>query len=628
MRVLICLALAAVATAIPARAADVTFELETARLALDARGGVSGLTFGDGTAWPGVGQAAFVLETDAGPAPSRQVALDGDLLRVEFENGARAEFRVSRHRSFVLFRLSRLASDRPVRRFRLFALPVPPDATQIPTLGAAQLAGHFAAVMVAEPNVQTVQSRVGIIRGDRAGCKHEFVQQSDQDPKQGRHAARFTASCDATAGGWSVRGLSFAKPLDLTGCRAIRAWVHGDGQGQALKIQLADGRGGHRDDYVTIDFTGWRQMTLAKPALNTLRYDHVTTLNFYYNGLPAGKTVTCLLDDVEALVMRQGREEPVLLEDFESPQSPLWASAANLLQVQTLAAHGIEPAAFAVLACPRGEAMDTIRRFEEAAGLPSPRLGGQWNKTSPWVSRSYLFLTRFKDPQFDEALAIARRGGFHAILLGQESWCRATGHYEINRASFPDGLDGLKRTVKRFQDAGFSVGFHFLGPSIYPPDPYLTPVPDPRLVKGVTAELAAAVDPSADFLPLTAVPSAFPAEDGVYNGKGTILQVGDELIRYGRLSSAPPGFADCQRGHLGTKPAAHAEGAKVSHLMRSYGYHMFDMDTSLLDEVATHFARVANACGIDMIYFDGSERLQGDHWHYNAKLHKIGRAHV
>ena len=49
---------------------------------------------------------------------------------------------------------------------------------------------------------------------------------------------------------------------------------------------------------------------------------------------------------------------------------------------------------------------------------------------------------------------------------------------------------------------------------------------------------------------------------------------------------------------------------------------MFDMDTTLLDEVAANFARVANACDIDMLYFDGSERLQGDHWYYNARLHK------
>ena len=136
-----------------------------------------------------------------------------------------------------------------------------------------------------------------------------------------------------------------------------------------------------------------------------------------------------------------------------------------------------------MIACPRSEALETIRRFEQAAGLPSPRPGGAWNKKSPWIKRSYFFLTQFRESQFDEALAIARRGGFHTILLGQESWCQGTGHYEINRDHFPDGLAGLKRTVAAFQDAGFRVGLHFLGPSIYPPDPYLTPVPDPRLVK-------------------------------------------------------------------------------------------------------------------------------------------------
>ena len=107
-------------------------------------------------------------------------------------------------------------------------------------------------------------------------------------------------------------------------------------------------------------------------------------------------------------------------------------------------------------------------------------------------------------------LAIARRGGFHTILIDQGSWCRSTGHFEVNQANFPDGLEGLVRTVRRFKDAGFRVGFHFLAASIYPPDAYLTPVPDPRLVKGATAKLAADVDPQADFISTTAAPDAFP----------------------------------------------------------------------------------------------------------------------
>ena len=80
------------------------------------------------------------------------------------------------------------------------------------------------------------------------------------------------------------------------------------------------------------------------------------------------------------------------------------------------------------------------------------------------------------------------------ILLGQESWTNGTGHYQINRDCFPEGLAGLKRTLQRFKDAGFHVGLHVLGASIYPPDPYLVPVPDRRLVTGATAALAADVD--------------------------------------------------------------------------------------------------------------------------------------
>jgi hypothetical protein len=276
-----------------------------------------------------------------------------------------------------------------------------------------------------------------------------------------------------------------------------------------------------------------------------------------------------------------------------------------------------------VLVCRRAELLETVRQFEMAAGLPSPAPGGQWNKISPWIHRSYFFLTQFHESQFDQALAIAKRGGFHTILIDQGSWCRSTGHFEVNQANYPDGLEGLVRTVRRFKDAGFRVGFHFLAASIYPPDAYLTPVPDPRLVKGATAKLAADVDPQADFIPTIAAPDAFPAEDGGYTGDGTVLQIGEELIQYAERSlQAPFGFKGCRRGHLGTHAAAHRSGDAVAHLVRAYGYHMFDMDTTLLDEVSTNFARVANACDIDMLYFDGSERLQGDHWYYNARLHK------
>jgi hypothetical protein len=601
--------------------ADTTLDLTTAKISIDGRGIVTGLGFADGAQWPSAGQPAFAVEVDGKTWAPREVEFAGERCRVRFENGAAAEFRVTTGRGFAVFRLTKLEGGQQLARLRLFNLAVPSGARMASTLNGGAHQGHFAAVMAGEPNVNAAPSQWGSSKADRPGCSHEFAR-CDQS-KVGNHAARFTATSNAEPGGWSMRGKNFAVPRDLTGCKAIRAWVHGDGKGQALKIQLFDNAGGYRDNYLTIDFQGWRLVTLTDTPVNSLRYDRVASLRFYYNGMPPGQTVTCLIDQVEAIVDRDGREKVELLEDFEAADCPLWSPPVFLLRAETASDHGLDPAAVGVIACPEAEYLDAIERFAIAAGLPHPCPGGVWNKRSPRIKRSYFFLTDFRESQFDEALTIARRGGFDTILLGQESWAAGTGHYAIDRKRFPDGLEGLKRTLGRFKDAGFHVGLHFLGPSIYPPDTYLVPVPDPRLVHGAVTQLSADVDAKATVLPVAASPEKFPAEDGGYEGSGTVLQVGDELIWYGkRALQAPFGFVECRRGHLGTKPAAHGMGDRVVHLVRAYGYHMFDMDTTLLDEVAGHFAKVANACGIEMIYFDGSEQLQGDHWYYNARLHK------
>ena len=300
----------------------------------------------------------------------------------------------------------------------------------------------------------------------------------------------------------------------------------------------------------------------------------------------------------------------------------VWDASTNRLRVETSAQNGIEPVAFGVIACPEADRFDTIARFEVAASIPSPRPGGVWSKKSPWVKQSYFLLTNFRESQFEEALAMARRGGFSMILFDQESWALGSGHYQINRERFPDGLEGLKRTLQRFKDAGFRVGLHLLPTLIYPPDPYLVPVPDRRLVTGVSTTLAADIDAPATFLPLEAAPEKFPVVDRGY-GRGDVIRIGDELIFYNDLSLEQPfGFVECRRGHFGTKPSAHKKGDRVEHLVRAFAKPMIDMDTSLLDEVAGHFAKVANTCGIDMIYFDGSELVQGDPRYYVARLHK------
>lgn len=597
-----------------------TFDLGTARLVIDARGYATLELAEPGASWPAAAQPLVRLDTESGLLLPESVTAQNEHLTAHFPGGALCEMAVTRGAGFLVFEVTRLEAP-GATRLKLLSLPVPEGAEIMSTLNAASTPTHVAALSAAEINVHAYTQVIGRSDADKAGCSHEFL--PTDEARVGSTAARFTATAGAEAGGWSVVGHDLPRPLDLTGCTAIRAWVHGDAKGQQIKIQLNDGRGGYRDTYIPITFQGWQQVTIDTPALDTLRYDNVATLSIYYNSLPVGESVSCMVDHIEAIVERDGNQEAILLEDFERPDSLFWCAKTQTLNLETLAGHGLLPARFGLLVCSQQEFLDTMERFEIAANLPSPHPDGVWNKRSPWIKRSYLFITRFDASQTDDVIAMARRGGFDMILILQDSWTRATGHFEVNTDSFPGGLDALVDTVQRLKDAGFHVGFHMLGASIYPPDPYLTPVPDPRLVKGPSIQLAADIDDTTDFVPTPAPPEGFPAEDGGYTGDGAVIQIDNELLRYRTLSlEAPTGFAGCTRGHLGTAPAPHARGAAITHIRRAYGYHMYDMDTTLIDEVSTHFARVANACDIDMIYFDGSERLQGDHWYYNAKLHK------
>ena len=296
--------------------ADVRLDLSTATLTLDDRGVVTALAFPDGTRWPGLKQPVFALETASGTVFPKIVKRDGEILKIEFDDGSAASFQLRQEKGLALFRLVSLSARGPVERFRLFRLDVPEQARLGTTLNAGSTDRWAAAVLAAELNVNAYSSSTRAYRADRPGCSHEFTR--TEQAKAGRFAARFTATSDSRSGGWSVQGKPWSSPLDLTGCKAIRAWVHGDGQNEQLKIQLFDGTGGDRDVYIPIDFKGWRLLTLTGSSLSTpCAMTTWPALNLYYNGLPEGRTVSTLIDQIEAMIERGGRQQAVVLEDFE-----------------------------------------------------------------------------------------------------------------------------------------------------------------------------------------------------------------------------------------------------------------------------------------------------------------------
>jgi hypothetical protein len=100
--------------------------------------------------------------------------------------------------------------------------------------------------------------------------------------------------------------------LDISWHKAIAFRVHGDGLGGQLKLQLREGKGA-MDYYVPNKYVGWRYHQLLRPQRDPIDYHRVSSLTFYYNGLPAKKKVACAIDDVKAL---RSVDEPVLVDPY------------------------------------------------------------------------------------------------------------------------------------------------------------------------------------------------------------------------------------------------------------------------------------------------------------------------
>lgn len=282
---------------------------------------------------------------------------------------------------------------------------------------------------------------------------------------------------------------------------------------------------------------------------------------------------------------------------------------------------GTDKAGCALITCPRPRLELTLQEMETAYGIPSPRINGAWPKGSPLMRRSYFFVTDLSEANVDEVIRYAKRGHFGYLLVVEDAWSHGGGTFAINEKNFPHGLDGLKATVAKLHAAGLRVGLHVLSAGMRGTDPLVSPVPDNGIYVDVEVPLAADIDEQATFIPTATPPSKLFDLDNSYEGHGTQLRVGDEIISYGGLKlDAPYGFTNCRRGYLGSKVTAHKANDLARHLYMSYGLYLIDANTDLLDRVSANVARVVNYCNTDGFYWDGCERLQGDHNYYNAKI--------
>lgn len=199
------------------------------------------------------------------------------------------------------------AFDEQPLRFRLEALSgaAPydsPDAVVIEDFSSPEAYTEFRAKEGV--SAQLVRSTEQVKSGEASGC------------------LRAASPLEQPVGAWAKLGKMFEPMLNLDKQQALGVWVHGDGQGELLNIQLhspshiAHGLG---DRYIPVDFTGWRYFELIENEggaiddwgwpyggqyavyREDISYANVDGLNLWYNNLPKDAEVSCFISPIKAL---------------------------------------------------------------------------------------------------------------------------------------------------------------------------------------------------------------------------------------------------------------------------------------------------------------------------------------
>ncbi len=149
------------------------------------------------------------------------------------------------------------------------------------------------------------------------------------------------ANAAAQRSAWCRLTLPFEPPRDLSAHRALGLWVHSQGRGGVLNVQLMNRYDGAREHYVPLDVPGWTFVTLELPEearyydyrwpynfsdvmYRPFAYNEVIGVRLYYNDLPAQSDTECLIGRIEALQeMRLPLVSPVLAVGAATLRFPL-----------------------------------------------------------------------------------------------------------------------------------------------------------------------------------------------------------------------------------------------------------------------------------------------------------------
>lgn len=254
----------------------------------------------------------------------------------------------------------------------------------------------------------------------------------------------------------------------------------------------------------------------------------------------------------------------------------------------------------ALFGCPVEQSLETLGKIEISEGLPHPTIDGKWGKETRTASAAYL-IYGFNEHNIDEAIAYTKQAGLRYLYHPGpfKNW----GHFELKENDFPNGWDGMKACVEKAEKEGVYVGLHTLSNFTTTNDPYVTPVPDPRLGRVGTSVLTEDIDAEQTEIPIESPDFFNQFKNNHLHG----VMIGEELVRYETVSeNAPWKLLNCERGAWNTKSAAHEKGTDAAKLI-DHGYKVFLTNPELSIEQAERIAEMYSYCGLRQISFDGLE---------------------
>jgi hypothetical protein len=166
------------------------------------------------------------------------------------------------------------------------------------------------------------------INEDSAAGVSGGIKNSNEKSKDGEATFNFYAQSSGVSpqeGSWIKIGKTFDPLLNLDKNQALGVWIKGDGNGQLLNFRIESPRyiayGTHGDHFVKIDFKGWRYFELVEIESSeysnyiwpdsgfyvyasyrtALEFKSIDKLQLWYNNLPAGKEVSCVVGPVKAI---------------------------------------------------------------------------------------------------------------------------------------------------------------------------------------------------------------------------------------------------------------------------------------------------------------------------------------